>query len=138
MPHKKKRILIIDDDIEILNSLKILLENKYKILTINDSLKVMGALEDFEPHLIVLDSDLPLINGPTLCGRIKKLAKFKDIPVIFISCFTNGFYRKKAMDAGADLYVEKPFDYEKFADTIGQFLNPADKEDQKKPKSSKE
>ena len=122
MPQEKKHILIIDDDIEILNALRILLEPKYKIMTISESLKVMGTLEDFQPDLIILDADLPLINGPNLCLRIKRIAKFKEIPIIFISAHTNGYFKKKSIEAGAETYIEKPFDYEKFVETIDEFF----------------
>ena len=123
MPQEKKHILIIDDDIEILNALRILLEPKYKIMTISESLKVMGTLEDFQPDLIILDADLPLINGPNLCLRIKRIAKFKEIPIIFISAHTNGYFKKKSIEAGAEAYIEKPFDYEKFVETIDEFFS---------------
>ena len=123
MPQEKKHILIIDDDIEILNALRILLEPKYKTMTISESLKVMSALEDFQPDLIILDADLPLINGPNLCLRIKRIAKFKDIPIVFISAHTNGYFKKKSIEAGAEAYIEKPFDYEKFVETIDEIIS---------------
>lgn len=138
MAYKKKHILIIDDDVEILNALKVLLEPKYKIMTISDSLKVMGALEDFLPDLVILDADLPLINGPNLCLRIKRIVKFKDIPIIFISAHTNGYFKKKSIEAGADVYVEKPFDYDKFIETIDSFIHPqSEKSPPKKSASQK-
>lgn len=124
MPQEKKHILIIDDDIEILNALRILLEPKYKTMTISESLKVMSSLEDFQPDLIILDADLPLINGPNLCLRIKRIAKFKDIPIVFISAHTNGYFKKKSIEAGAEAYIEKPFDYDKFVETIDKIISP--------------
>jgi len=135
MPQEKKHILIIDDDIEILNALRILLEPKYKIMTISESLKVMGTLEDFQPDLIILDADLPLINGPNLCLRIKRIAKFKEIPIIFISAHTNGYFKKKSIEAGAEAYIEKPFDYEKFVETIDEFFSLQNKKHSSKKSS---
>ena len=135
MPQEKKHILIIDDDIEILNALRILLEPKYKIMTISESLKVMSSLEDFQPDLIILDADLPLINGPNLCLRIKRIAKFKDIPIVFISAHTNGYFKKKSIEAGAEAYIEKPFDYDKFIEKIDKIISPQNQKSSSKKSS---
>jgi len=135
MPQEKKHILIIDDDIEILNALRILLEPKYKTMTISESLKVMSSLEDFQPDLIILDADLPLINGPNLCLRIKRIAKFKDIPIVFISAHTNGYFKKKSIEAGAEAYIEKPFDYDKFIEKIDKIISPQNQKSSSKKSS---
>ncbi len=106
-----KSILIVDDTKENLNLLsKMLGEKDYQVrLATKASLALKSALA-FPPDLMLLDINMPEINGYELCRRLKQEAKTQDIPVIFISASSETFNKIEAFAVGGVDYITKPFD----------------------------
>ncbi|MCM8784748.1 MAG: sigma-54 dependent transcriptional regulator [Candidatus Omnitrophica bacterium] len=104
------RILIIDDEEGVRESLKFALKDKYKIILSSNGKEGMFFIEKENPDLIILDILLPDIDGISLLKEIKK--NYKDIPVIMLTAVSQIKTAVEAMKIGAVDYITKPFDIE--------------------------
>jgi diguanylate cyclase (GGDEF)-like protein len=107
----KGRILVVDDRIENLELLSsILTKAGYEVRrSINGSTALMGV-QSASPDMILLDINMPDMNGYEVCRQLKKDPKYKEIPVIFISALDDGLDKVKAFSAGGIDYISKPFE----------------------------
>jgi diguanylate cyclase (GGDEF)-like protein len=107
----KGRILLVDDRIENLELLSsILIKAGYEVRrAINGSTALMGV-QSASPDMILLDINMPNMNGYEVCRQLKKDPKYKEIPVIFISALDDGLDKVKAFSAGGIDYISKPFE----------------------------
>src|SRR4051794_27336484 len=104
------RILVVDDDVSILDSLRLLLEDEgYDVATSAKNGDIVDALIKSEPpDLIILDILLSGHDGSVICKRLKSQDETKGIPIVLISAHPNA--RAMSLDAGADSFLAKPFD----------------------------
>src|SRR5258708_2442018 len=103
-------LLIVDDTPDTLQLLSDVLEDEgYHIRALNDSEKVIETVRGDPPDLILLDINMPGLNGYEVCERLKKDSKLKDIPVLFLSALTDTMAQVRAFQAGGVDYVTKPF-----------------------------
>lgn len=115
-----KKVLIFDDDIELLELCTVILEKKgYAVSTIDNCSDIVNKVEDELPDVILMDNWIPDVGGIQATQTIKS-SHLKSIPVILFSA--NNDVKSLAEKAGADAYINKPFnisDLEKvIADTI--------------------
>lgn len=114
------KILIIEDDVKIRD---IILENiqkwGYEGLIVEDFNKVMESFADYQPHLVLMDINLPAFDGFYWCGRIRQLSK---VPIIFISSRNSNMDIIMAINMGADDFVQKPFSLEVLLAKINALL----------------
>lgn len=101
------RILIVEDDDTISSIMRDKL-NKwgYDTLVISDFNNVMGEYTAFEPHLVLMDINLPYYDGFFWCARIRQISK---VPIIFISSRDTEGDKIRGITQGGDDYIEKPF-----------------------------
>ena len=103
------RILVVDDEEEIRNLLESFLTDQgYEVVLASDGNQAIELAETEAPQTIILDIKLPGLNGIEVCKRLKEKEKTSAIPVIIITGF--GDNKLPALDAGADDFVNKPFD----------------------------
>ena len=109
-----RRILIVEDDSEILDLLIIALEKQgYNALGCQNGMDALRQFEQNPPDLVLLDIQLPDMDGFQICRHIRNVS---NIPIIFISCLSDGSDVILGLELGADDYVTKPFDlYQLFA-----------------------
>jgi two-component system KDP operon response regulator KdpE len=104
------RILIVDDEPQILRALRInLTARQYDVLVAADGTEALRVAAHDRPDLIVLDLGLPDIDGVEV---IRKLRAWSPVPIIVVSGRIGSADKVHALDAGADDYVSKPFDME--------------------------
>jgi DNA-binding response OmpR family regulator len=117
---RKKKILIADDDLAILEVLTIFLEEMgYEVETTYDG----HSLRTFEhgyPDVLLLDIWLSGVNGRDLCRYFKSQEKTRHLPILLISANRN--MQRIACEAGADDFIAKPFDLDKLLDKIEGLL----------------
>lgn len=102
------RILIIEDDDGIAKAISdSLLHYRIDPKIVDDFSKVMEIFRDYEPHLVLLDINLPFYDGYHYCQEIRKLSK---LPIIFISSANSNMNIIMAMNMGGDDFITKPFD----------------------------
>ena len=103
------KVLIIDDDPQVLLSLKMSLEPwGFEITTLNKSTQFWEVLESVEPDILVLDIDLPDLNGIELCQILRSDRYWQHLPVLFLSVHQDQQTQDRAFNMGADDYVCKP------------------------------
>ncbi len=108
MDFKEKRILLVDDEIDILNLLEAVLrkENFTNIYKANCGQEAIEMVEKIKPDLIVLDIMLPDIDGFQVC---KKLREITYVPIIFLSARDEDVDKLLGLGIGGDDYITKPF-----------------------------
>lgn len=104
-------ILIVDDVYSDLNLLSHFLEPRgFNILLANDGLSAVSQAHKKNPHIILLDIDMPIINGLETCKKLKSNSKTQSIPIIFVTGNVDIETKIKAFQLGAVDYISKPFD----------------------------
>ncbi len=102
------KILIVDDDINICELLKLYLEkNGFSTLTANDGQMAVDLFIQKSPDLVLLDIMLPKLDGWQVCREIRKLS---DAPIIMLTAKGETFDKVLGLELGADDYITKPFD----------------------------
>lgn len=117
----KKKIIVADDNLEILYLLREMLEIAgYDVKTSVDGQNIKD-LTDNLPDLILLDIYMSGVDGRDICKQLKSQEATKHIPVIMISAFTN--LEKIIPDTGADGFLSKPFEMDELLNKVGRYLS---------------
>jgi DNA-binding response OmpR family regulator len=103
-------ILIVDDTPANLNVLStILTQQGYKVRPANNGEVALGVAQRAAPDLILLDIQMPGMNGFEVCQRLKEIDQTRDIPIIFISALDEVLDKVEAFEVGGVDYITKPF-----------------------------
>lgn len=102
------KLLIVDDDSNICDLLKMYLENEgYEIVIANDGAKAISAFKIYEPDMVLLDIMMPRKDGWQVCREIREAS---SKPIIMITAKTEVFDKVLGLELGADDFITKPFD----------------------------
>ena len=104
-----KKIIAVDDNLTNLTVLKNILKPVYEMYPVSSAAKMFDLLERIRPDLILLDVDMPEINGYDAIRLLKNNAAHKDIPVIFVSALSGEKEELTGLELGAVDYIYKPF-----------------------------
>jgi DNA-binding response OmpR family regulator len=118
----KKRILLVDDDQEILDSMQIALEaNGYEVLVAHDGNQGLAMADREDPDLVILDMMMPKRSGFLV---LEKLRRTRPIPIRVIMVTANEGNRHKAYaeTLGVDDYLRKPFAIDRLLDSVSRLL----------------
>ena len=114
----RKRVLVADDDRDLLTLLELLLPfNGYEVRTCSNGEEVFSHIEDFKPDLVILDIHLGNVDGRQICQAIKSSEDLGPIPVIMISADDESIYNT-IVSFGANDVISKPFNYSNLTDRI--------------------
>lgn len=112
-PAETPTLMVVDDIPENLNLLQDMLQGKgYRVLAFPNGRMALNAAAKSPPDLILLDINMPEMNGFEVCRRLKDDDALKEIPVLFISALTEVTDKIKAFSTGGVDYVTKPFQFE--------------------------
>ena len=101
------KIMIIEDDSLIQNELQVLLNsNNYQTITIKDFSYIIDTIKEENPHLILLDINLPFENGYSLCSKIRM---FSTVPIIFVTCRDTDMDELNSIMLGGNAFITKPY-----------------------------
>jgi PleD family two-component response regulator len=106
---KKKIIMAVDDSTETLLLISIILRDDFDVRLCNGSNVAFSMLERYKPDLILLDVEMPEMNGFEFMEKFKKKYPYSDVPVIFVTSHRTEDAVTLAARAGAKGYVGKPF-----------------------------
>lgn len=110
MSEPKGDILVVDDTPAYLDALRTMLrEHGYRARPVPNGRLALGAVEQQRPDLILMDVEMPELNGFETCERLRADERFRDIPVIFLSSLSSTDDKVKAFSSGGVDYVTKPF-----------------------------
>ncbi|MGD1804820.1 response regulator [Dapis sp. BLCC M126] len=114
-----KKVMIVDDDVELLRVLPDLLEPwGFKLTTLDDPRQFWEVLQAVNPDLLVLDIEMPYLSGIELCKVLRSYACWSRLPVLYLSIHTGVDMRDEVFASGADELVPKPIVGKQLADRI--------------------
>ena len=102
------KILVVDDDLNICDVLKLYLENEgYEVVLANDGVSAVATFKSYEPDLVLLDIMLPKKDGWQVCREIREIS---NKPIIMVTAKGEVFDKVLGLELGADDFIVKPFD----------------------------
>ena len=108
---KKPRILVIDDDLIARETFaELLMMEGYETAVAADGLEGLTAVPNFDPDIILLDVMMPIIDGYSVCRRLKSNPQWQHIPVILVTALDSQADKLRGLEAGADDFLSKPID----------------------------
>lgn len=123
MSDKKKTILIVDDNADIVTTYRVVFDRMgYSVVVARNGIECLDMIDEVKPDLVILDVLLPGLSGSEVCRSIKETAKTTAIPVIAITASVSGDTRKRMSEVGADDFLLKPIDVSDLNRVIKQFL----------------
>lgn len=129
------KILVVDDDLNICELLKLYLENEgHTVFVANDGQAAVDAFKAKEPDLVLLDIMLPKMDGWQVCREIRKTS---SVPIIMLTAKGETFDKVLGLELGADDYVTKPFDAKEVMARIKAVLRRAKSENEAAPQEKK-
>ncbi|CAH9057923.1 Protein-glutamate methylesterase/protein-glutamine glutaminase [Pseudoalteromonas holothuriae] len=120
---KPPEILIIDDDSSVVITLNKVLRKVGRIRFAPDAAHAFISMSKYRPDLILLDMNLPDLDGLQICAKIKNDANTSDIPVLFITSQTGHNFEEKVFDAGGADFIVKPLNPRVVASRVLTHLN---------------
>jgi len=119
----KKIILIIEDEIGMVEMLKLRLEaNGYDVISALDGMAGLEKARKEKPDLIILDLMLPKMDGYKVCALLKKDTQYAKIPIILFTARAQESDKQMGKDVGADAYITKPFEPQVLLGKIKELL----------------
>lgn len=106
----KPRVLIVDDEPNIVLSLEFLMKQAgYDVRVARDGDEALSAMADFAPHLVLLDVMMPRRDGYDFCQTVRANPGWADVHIVMLTAKGRDVEREKGLALGADQYVTKPF-----------------------------
>ncbi|QDU79721.1 Alkaline phosphatase synthesis transcriptional regulatory protein PhoP [Polystyrenella longa] len=119
----RNRILLVDDDEQVLEPLQIALTNRgYEVLVARDGEQALISSERDDPDLIVLDVVMPKRSGFLVLDRIRK-SKFRSPKIIIVTASCEQRYREFAESRGIDDFITKPYDFDLLLTRIDELMS---------------
>lgn len=118
-----KKILIVDDEADIIEILKFVLEtNGYECITASDGEMGLNLAREISPDLIILDVMMPKINGYKVSRFLKFDEKYKNIPILMLTARSQEEDKAIGEETGADEYITKPFNVDVVVQKVKSYL----------------
>lgn len=119
----KATILYIEDNLDNRVLIRRILQAEgYKVLEAGDAAQALGIMQQHIPDLILMDINMPDVDGFTLTTQLKQRPDMKGVPIIALTAYALQGDRERGMQAGCDGYIEKPIDVDNLTRQISRFL----------------
>jgi chemosensory pili system protein ChpA (sensor histidine kinase/response regulator) len=116
--------LVVDDSITVRRVTQRLLErNGMRVLTAKDGVDAVSLLQDNLPDIILLDIEMPRMDGYEVAAHVRADARLKDIPIVMITSRVSEKHRARAIELGVDDYLGKPYQESQLLDAIEPLVN---------------
>ncbi len=124
LPTKEKgKILYVEDNPDNRTLVRrILLSEDYGLLEATDAHEALELLKTAKPDLILMDINMPDMDGYTLTAKIKSTPGFERVPILAITANVMRGDKEKTLEAGCDGYIQKPIDFDELLSEIERFL----------------
>ncbi len=121
----KRKILVIEDNEQNLYLVNFILEHHgYEVIQVRDGAAALDAACGSQPDLILLDIQLPEMDGYTVARLLRANRGFESIPIIAVTSYAMVGDREKAIEAGCTGYIEKPINPDTFIGEMERYLQP--------------
>jgi len=119
----KGKLLLIEDNEQNLYMMRFLLEKRgYAVMSAANGREGIQMALDQNPQAILLDIQLPEMDGYAVAAELKKHEQLKQVPIIAVTSYAMLGDREKILGAGADGYIEKPIDPETFVEEVEKYV----------------
>ncbi len=119
----KKTILIVDDEPNIVISIKYLMKHAgYEVVTAYDGQQALDYLAESSPALMILDVMMPNKNGFEVCEEVRGDSRFADMPILMLTAKGSEAEMNKGFSLGADAYISKPFSTHDLVERVKSLL----------------
>ena len=120
-----KKILVADDEDNFLVLIKKILTNAgFEVAVATNGKEVLERIPEVRPDLIVLDINMPELDGFSVCEKVRQSEnEFTNIPIIFLTVRKRGEDKVEGLNLGSDDYITKPFDPEELVERINRVLD---------------
>jgi len=121
----KRKALVVDDDEELVELIRDVLEQdgRFEVRVANNGFDAGMKVKEYRPDIIVLDVMLPDINGKEVCQRVRDDSTLEDVKIICISGMVEQDKIADLKDAGANDFMQKPFEIEQLIERMCQMLD---------------
>lgn len=117
------KVLVVDDSVTVRKVTTRLLERHgMEVLTAKDGMHAMEVLQDVKPDVMLLDIEMPRMDGFEVASLVRHDERLKDLPIIMITSRTGDKHRERARSIGVNEYMGKPFQEEALLENINAFL----------------
>jgi DNA-binding response OmpR family regulator len=122
-----KRVLIADDEPNIVTSLEFLMtQSGYQVQVARNGEEALAMLESFRPDLVLLDVMMPQRSGYEVCQKMRSRPDWRHIKIVMLSAKGREAEVSKGLSLGADAYVTKPFSNRELMARVGGLLDEGD------------
>jgi len=125
MVNKMKRVFVVEDNEKNMKLFRAILKIIPDIEVFEETRGDLGfeLIKSGDPDIVILDIQLPEMNGIEICSELRKMEKFKDTPILAVTSFAMKGDKERIMDAGFTQYVSKPIKVQEFRDVVKKYLN---------------
>jgi len=122
----KKRIVYIEDNLDNRTLVaRVLAAEGYEIITAGNAKEGLSLVKDHRPHLILVDINMPEIDGLTLTSKFHELEHLHGVPVVAITANVMKGDRERTLAAGCDGYIQKPINVDLLPQQVAKFIKEA-------------
>ncbi len=120
-----KKVFVVEDNEKNMKLFRAILKIIPDIEVFEETRGDLGfeLIKSGDPDIVILDIQLPEMNGIEICSELRKLDKFKDTPIIAVTSFAMKGDKERIMDAGFTQYVSKPIKVQEFREVVKNYLN---------------
>lgn len=123
MSNKRNRVLYIEDDVGSQRLVQRVLENNnYEVLVAGEGMAGLDLAQEHTPDLVLMDINLPGLNGREITTRLRGLPNFENVPIVALTANTSPGHRERALAAGCDGFLTKPINVISFSQEVGAFI----------------
>ena len=121
-------VMVVDDSVTVRKVTTRLLEREgFEVITAKDGVEAMNMLQDYHPDVMLLDIEMPRMDGFEVTRNIRSSSRLKHLPIIMITSRTGEKHRQRGLDLGVNVYMGKPFQEEQLLKNIANLTEEADR-----------
>jgi chemosensory pili system protein ChpA (sensor histidine kinase/response regulator) len=123
---RTRQVMVVDDSVTVRKVTSRLLERHgYEVLLAKDGMDAIAKLEDARPDIMLLDIEMPRMDGFEVATLVRHNPNLEELPIIMITSRTGEKHRERAFQIGVNAYMGKPFNEEQLLETIAELLATA-------------
>ncbi len=121
--HQAPLVMVVDDSLTVRKiTSRLLARSGYQVVTAKDGVDALEQLADVAPNVMLLDVEMPRMDGFELTKRLRQDARTQDLPIIMITSRTADKHRRYALELGVNEYMGKPYQEEELLDNIARLI----------------
>lgn len=119
---KKKRLLIVEDEVNIANAQRLILGSDYDVSVAYDGNEGLRMIREIKPDIVVLDLMLPERGGYDVCFTMRQDPELQHIKILMVTALNQEIDKSKGVMVGTDAYLTKPFEPEQLLTAVRKLL----------------